>query len=631
VLDTQLVTGVRARGSPEQVERAFRRLLESGVRIRPAGTARRDPRVFLRPEYLPRHRIRLFDATYYLTGLREDPSWEGTLRFFVAYVHPRSDAREVHPRLFGKDFSLVWRSPSHFIRSAREVWMGKGDVRWVEVDGEERLATFEETTNLPFEIQAALDALARKGRPRLDRRAVGLVLRRAPDGRLEPYEDFAAPRRRAHADPRRRIHGGRPVAWFTRRNDPGSLCFAPGFEPDFRRGVVECSRARSRFYGGTVRKFRILSRNRRIQYLFVAAPRHAWIVPPQALSTEITSYGVRSIDVHAAEELCVPGYEYHFVDPATGRLHSQIPEGFAGEPTELDPARVDASAWTEGLPVIRRFRREVLRALRLAALLLALGALPAAAERGADGRFDVRSSPHFLLRQDVDIDRQTGIRGSHRFERDVLAVLEAAYDRLEENLGLRPRRRIEVLVYDPAVFDTTFGGLVGFRAAGFYSGVIRVRGGVTVSAALASTLRHELVHAALDAAAPSLVLPAWLNEGIAEWFEARAAGRRGLGAQEVAVLRAAAAQGLLPSIVHLSAPGFGGLAPDAAGLAYLTSYSLVDHLARRHGEDAVRELVLGLVRSRDLDRSLRRVARLDSFGLEASLHAELGLRVDGGG
>lgn len=267
----------------------------------------------------------------------------------------------------------------------------------------------------------------------------------------------------------------------------------------------------------------------------------------------------------------------------------------------------------------------------LAALLLALAVPPAVAERGADGRFDVRRSSHFVLRQDVDIDQSSGVRGSHRFERDVLAVLEAAYDRLEEDLGLQPRRRIDVLVYDAAVFDAAFGNLFGFRAAGFYSGVIRVRGGVAVSAALASTLRHELVHAALDAAAPSLVLPAWLNEGIAEWFEGRAAGRRGLGAGEVAVLRAAAAQGVLPSIVDLSAPGFGGLPPDAAGLAYLTSYSLVDHLARRHGEDAVRELVLGLVRSRDLDRSLRRVARVDSFGLEASLHAELGLGAAGGG
>jgi hypothetical protein len=260
----------------------------------------------------------------------------------------------------------------------------------------------------------------------------------------------------------------------------------------------------------------------------------------------------------------------------------------------------------------------------LAALLLACLAGTARADRGADGRFEVRRSSHFVLRQDVDIDHSTGVRGSRQFERDVLAVLEAGYDRLEDDLGLRPRRRIDVLVYDAAIFDGQFGGLFGFRAAGFYAGVIRVRGDVAVSAALASTLRHELVHAGLDAAAPSLVLPAWLNEGLAEWFEARGLGRRGLGPAEVAALRAAAARGALPSLADLSAPSFAGLSNDAAGLAYLTSYALVDHLARLKGDDAVRELVEGLVRSRDLERSLQRAARMSSLGLEASLHAELG-------
>ncbi len=259
------------------------------------------------------------------------------------------------------------------------------------------------------------------------------------------------------------------------------------------------------------------------------------------------------------------------------------------------------------------------------ALLLALVAQPGSADRGADGRFEVRRSSHFVLRQDVDIDHSTGVRGSRQFERVVLAVLEAAYERLEDDLGLRPPRRIEVLVYDPAIFDGQFGALSGFRAAGFYAGVIRVRGDVSVSAALASTLRHELVHAGLDAAAPSLVLPAWLNEGLAEWFAARSGGRRGLGSGEVAVLRAAAARGVLPSVVDLSAPSFGRLSSDVAALAYLTSYALVDHLARLRGDDAVRELVEGLVRSRDLERSLGRVARTSSFGLEASLRVELGL------
>ena len=108
---------------------------------------------------------------------------------------------------------------------------------------------------------------------------------------------------------------------------------------------------------------------------------------------------------------------------------------------------------------------------RVGALLLALVAQPGSADRGADGRFEIRRSSHFLLRQDVDIDHSTGARGSRQFERDLLAVLEAAYERLDDDLGLRPPRRIDVLVYDAAIFDAQFDelGAYGFVSHMFAS------------------------------------------------------------------------------------------------------------------------------------------------------------------
>jgi hypothetical protein len=361
---TRIVPSVRLdAASPREVAREFRALLARGVALRPSGAARRDPERLLARGYEPSLRIRLFDATYYLTELREDPSWEGVLRFFVAYVLPTPDSPALYPRLFEKDYSLVWRSPTHFIRSARENWMGKGALREYVAGGETLLASAEETTNLPLELQAALDdATRRTKRPRRDGRAVELVVRRAPDGRLEPYADFSAPRREAAAAPGGLVNRGRPIARFARANAPGSLRFAKGYEPDFARGVLEETRSGSGFYGGAIRKLRILSRNRRIQYQFCAAPRHAWIVPPQTLSTRISSYGLRLDDVVAPDELCVPGFEYCYLDTTLRppRLHSQIPDGFAGEPSALDPARRDASAWLERLPPIREFRARVL-------------------------------------------------------------------------------------------------------------------------------------------------------------------------------------------------------------------------------------------------------------------------------
>jgi hypothetical protein len=357
VLESRIVSGVRIDDlTPARVEAELRALLAQGVRLSIAGSGRRAPRRFL-ALYPPRHKLRLFDATFYLAELRQEPN----ARFFVSYVRLGPRARHVYPRFFYKDGSLIWRSASHFARSESENWIGKGDLKWVEEpDGSRGLYTAEETTNLPLEIQGPLDALSRAvQRPREDERAMGRVLRRAPDKRVAPYADFVAPRRRAAGDRRNLVNGGKSVAWFARRGDPASLRFARGFAPDFHDGVIEESESSSRLYAGRIRKFRVLSENRRIQWQFCAAPRLAWIVPPQTLTTELSSYGVRTLDVEAADDLCVPGMEYHYLDdwedpPA---LYSQIPPGFAGPQSEVDVARADASPWLERLPVIAEFRR----------------------------------------------------------------------------------------------------------------------------------------------------------------------------------------------------------------------------------------------------------------------------------
>jgi hypothetical protein len=349
--------------SSRQVATEFLRLLADGGDLRAVGNARDHPEWLLEGGYTPKHRIDLFDATFYLTNMRLDDNF----RFFVAYVllapgqggRPRRPV--IHPRIFYKDSSLVWRSPTHSIRSDEDNWIGKGDLKWMVVDGEEIEYSAEETTNLPLEVQSALDTVSRRSRARRDRRAIEWVLRGAPDGRFEPYSDFSGPRAKAMADPRRRINGGRDIASFECENDPTSLHFVAGFEPDFERGVVAVSESGSRLYGGAVRKFRILSKNRTIQYHFIAGPRQVWIIPPQPLTTELLSYGVRTVDANAPEDLCVPGYEYHFIDESEDPpvLHSQIPEGFAGEVSEVDPARADASPWIEQMPVIREFRKKL--------------------------------------------------------------------------------------------------------------------------------------------------------------------------------------------------------------------------------------------------------------------------------
>jgi hypothetical protein len=246
---------------------------------------------------------------------------------------------------------------------------------------------------------------------------------------------------------------------------------------------------------------------------------------------------------------------------------------------------------------------------------------------GADGRFAERRSSHFVLRQDVDLDRYHGTGGALDFERAVLSVLEEGYDALDANLGIRAGGLLEVHVWDPSLFDHRFAGLFRFPAAGFYGGTIHVRGDVAVTNPLRRTLHHELVHASLDAVAPSLALPAWLNEGLSEWFESRTAGARGhLTPQGWNVLEEAARNGALPFLAALSARSLGQLDPQTAALGYLYSHGLVDHVARQRGAETLRRLVRELVRTGDLRRAFRRTARSTPHELEAAFRRELGAR-----
>jgi hypothetical protein len=266
--------------------------------------------------------------------------------------------------------------------------------------------------------------------------------------------------------------------------------------------------------------------------------------------------------------------------------------------------------------------RSLVAGLALAVIgLTVAGPAPAAGE-GADGHMSQRRSSHFLLLQDVDIDRYSGRFGSREFERDVLEVLEAAHDEVGRVLRVRPLRQVRVLIFDPAAFDARFAPMFRFRAAGFYDGVIHVRGDTRVDARLVRTLYHEYVHAALDAAAGP-VLPGWLNEGIAEWFEQRAVGKRYLSPGEHAVLSDAARRGELVSLAALDAPGFGHMGQADASLAYLYSYAAVEHMARRHGERSLERVVEQLLRTRNLDRALERAVGLEQGELEARLLAEL--------
>ncbi len=362
MIPTDIIPAVsRADISPARVKHEFNNLLDAGAEWVVAGTARKNQANFFRRGLRPKHKIELFDTRFYLTNVRQIPE----LRFYVAYVvqeNLESRLTEIHPRIFYKDLSLVWRSASHFTFVGGDIWVGKGDVRFDEED--ETVESIEATTDLPLELQSALESLLKQvKRPASGKDLLELILRKGPSDRVEPYDDFTAPREAAASDPNNLINHGISIATFVKPGNPASLKIVKGFEPDFKNGIIDRQTSRSRLYGGTLRRFRVLSSNRLVQYYFIAGAKHVWIIPPQAMTTEFSSYGVRTIDVVADDDLFIPGYEYHHEEETENgvELYSQIPAGYAGEVCPVDDAKADASPWLDRIPLIRKFRRDVLK------------------------------------------------------------------------------------------------------------------------------------------------------------------------------------------------------------------------------------------------------------------------------
>jgi len=259
---------------------------------------------------------------------------------------------------------------------------------------------------------------------------------------------------------------------------------------------------------------------------------------------------------------------------------------------------------------------------RTPAFALALTFLLCVPAVAGESGWNERSSSHFQLFEALGFARYSGPSGSREFERGVLATLESAHERVRDLLHLEPRSRVKVYVYEPSVFDAEYASRFGFRAAGFWDGAIHVRGSQTLDARLISTLHHEYLHSALDSLAPRDLWPAWLNEGLAVYFERLALGRSQLDGTEDARLRAAVASGQWIPLMDLCGPTLAGLSQAPAELAYLESYAALEMMFRISGKDRVRTLVTELARTRMLDRALQSAFHATLAGIDAQLVAQ---------
>jgi len=192
-----------------------------------------------------------------------------------------------------------------------------------------------------------------------------------------------------------------------------------------------------------------------------------------------------------------------------------------------------------------------------------------------------------------------------------VSVLGASFFRIAKVLGAYPSAPINVVLYSEKQFHDITGAPEW--AAGGFDGQIRVpvRGAAQNLAEFDRVLTHELTHAMLKNIV-SRKVPAWLNEGLALYFEGRDAA--------LSERRLAAARLFVP--LALLQTSFIGLNTAQAVVAYDESAFAARALVDRIGPAGLGQLLQDLDAGQTMDQSLER------FGITfAAWESELAQRV----
>jgi hypothetical protein len=211
-------------------------------------------------------------------------------------------------------------------------------------------------------------------------------------------------------------------------------------------------------------------------------------------------------------------------------------------------------------------------------------------------------------------------------QRTAAEALRDAIELLPRLPGLPPDvlaqgRIVIYLPPDEATFDSLAPGVPDWSAGiAFPQGeviVLPTYGPRAGNLPLATVLRHELAHIALDRYLQTSV-PRWFHEGYAQL----AAGSWGAG--EAWTLRVAIVLGRLPSLESLRLDF--GSARQAAGHAYLLSYTAVEYLLRLGGLNGFTRLLERWRETGDLDTALRRTYGLTLGQFEQLWRKDVGRR-----
>jgi tetratricopeptide (TPR) repeat protein len=187
--------------------------------------------------------------------------------------------------------------------------------------------------------------------------------------------------------------------------------------------------------------------------------------------------------------------------------------------------------------------------------------------------------------------------------RDVLHTLEAHFSAIESELNFAPADSIGVVLYTQQAFAdiTRAPGWVGALNDGRIRVPVQGLSGVTPE--LSRVLKHELTHSFVGQKTRGHA-PTWIQEGLAQWMEAKRSG------DNAAVLARVSREGHAPSLGQLEGSWM-GLQSDAAGYAYAWALANIEYIVQTDGMGDVERILERIGSGTSTEAALREVLHSD--------------------
>jgi tetratricopeptide (TPR) repeat protein len=218
-------------------------------------------------------------------------------------------------------------------------------------------------------------------------------------------------------------------------------------------------------------------------------------------------------------------------------------------------------------------------------------------------KFRTEQVEHFVIKYYREEESDRGF--------ELKELLRSTYRQLSQDFAYYFRHKVVILLYDQADFKKIAG--MPHWAAGLYDGKVRMpinRSGFS-DIDLRALTAHELTHAFVASMSQGAA-PAWINEGLAEYEEAR------IKKPDMIVFDSAVTTGTLMPLDQIMEKNVTEKLKDPLliSLFYEQSYHLVNYLIERYGMFKIKQILAEFGKGKDSEDAIREVLRISTERLE---------------